>query len=180
MGFLVAAVVWFLALFWRIPSLRWSIQTSALWILQLGLCKPTQTFYALPLPSSSFIFSSCFRILASEASQTWQELLGSSQLLLQIQVVLSRHSPAAGCGWIAGCRPKPNGVMPLRAQHRAAAAAGGSLSTVTTHTGGWGQEATPHQARSDACMAVLTPPCAKVNTSHLSKHTAPVPFPPKL
>lgn len=135
------------------------------------MCKCTQSF----LCSSPSLLLSHFLFLLphphSEASQTWQELLGSSQLLLQSQLVLSRHSPAARWGWIAGCKPKPSRARPQREQHTgaAAAAAGGSLSPVTTHAEEWGQGVTPDQARSDTCMAVLTPPCAKVGTSHLSK-----------
>lgn len=70
--------------------------------------------------SSLFLFHFLFLLPhpCSEASQTWQELLGSSQLLLHTQVVLSRHSPAAGWGWIAGCKPKPNCDAPESTTHR--------------------------------------------------------------
>lgn len=67
----------------------------------------------------------------NEASQTWQELLYSSQLLLQTQVELSRHRPQAGRGGITMHKPEPKCWGPGRAHH-AGAATCGSLAVCTT------------------------------------------------
>lgn len=66
------------------PSIK-LVQMYPVFLCSSPSLLPSHSLFLLPHPRN-------------EASQTWQELLGSSQLLLQTQVVLSRHSPLAGWG----------------------------------------------------------------------------------
>lgn len=138
-------------------------------------------FHALSLPSSSFIFSSCSPLLAVKplrlGRSCWAPASCCSRPRSCFQGMVLQQG---GVGLQAANQTRSCDAPESTTHSCCCCCCRGSLPTATTHTGEGGQGATPHQARSDTCMAVLTPSCARVNTSHLSKALWTSAFPTKI